>query len=140
MPFPYHVRSSDFTFDRQLQWGDVYWYDFGVAKSNQDKTIAEPHLAVIVNNPQITWPGVALIMSMTGAEHKHQGYVFQVLVTRRECSKLDKDSLVKTDQIYSVPTKPGLPDQYFLTQLEMRIMKRIYEKLVLVLNFNEVVK
>lgn len=140
MPFLYHIRPSSFTFQRYPRWADVYWFDFGAARSSQDRTMAEPHLAVVVSNPVITLKGTVLIVPLSGAEHRKQGYAFHVLVTRRECPKLDKDSIVKVDQIYCVTVKPGLPDQYYLTTFSMEIMRRIYEQMLRVLNVDQIVK
>jgi mRNA-degrading endonuclease toxin of MazEF toxin-antitoxin module len=141
MPFPYYIiRPSSFTFQRYPRWADVYWFDFGAVRSSQDRTMAEPHLAVVVSNPAITLKGTVLIVPLSGAEHRKQGYAFHVLVTRRECPKLDKDSIVKVDQIYCVTVKPGLPDQYYLTTFSTEIMRRIYEQVLRVLNVDQIVK
>ena len=51
MPFPY-VRFSDFRYEKQIQWGDVYWFDFGAVRSNQDRTMADAHLAIVVRKEQ----------------------------------------------------------------------------------------
>ncbi len=140
MPFPYHILPRDFTFDRYPRWGDVYWFDFGAARSNQDRTMAEPHLAVVINNTELTLRGTVLILPLSGAEHRKPNYTPHVIITRRECPKLDKDSIAKTDQIYCVSVQTGLPDQYFLTHLSPQIMQRIYERLLRVLNFDQIVK
>lgn len=102
--------------------------------------MAEPHLAVVVSSPAITLKGTVLIVPLSGAEHRRKGYAFHVLVTRRECPKLDKDSIVKVDQIYCVTVKPGLPDQYYLTTFSMEIMRHIYEQMLRVLNVDQIVK
>jgi mRNA-degrading endonuclease toxin of MazEF toxin-antitoxin module len=140
MPFPYHIRPSSFTFQRYPRWADVYWFDFGATRSSQDKTMAEPHLAVVVSNPTITLKGTILIVPLSDAKNRRNGYAFHVLVTRRECPKLDKDSIVKVDQIYCVTVNPGLPDQYHLTTFSMEIMARIYEQMLRVLNVDQIVK
>ncbi len=140
MPFPYHILPKDFTFNRYPSWGDVYWFDFGTARSNQDRTLAEPHLAVVVSNTKITLKGTVLIVPLSGAEHRKPNYLPQVLVTKSECQRLDKDSIVKTDQVYCVTVKMGLPDQYYLATFNLSIMKRIYEQLLRVLNLDELIK
>jgi mRNA-degrading endonuclease toxin of MazEF toxin-antitoxin module len=132
MPFPFHVRPIHFTFDRYPRWGDVYWYDFGTPRAQQH-TMAEPHLAVVVSDTRSTLKGTVLLVPLSGAEHRKPGYQFHVLVEKTECPKLDKDSIVKVDQVYCVPTNPGLPDQYYLTHLDRKIMARIYEPLLRVL-------
>ena len=129
MPFPHHVRFAEFTFYRYPQWGDVYWYDFGVSRAEQH-TMAEPHLAIVVSNTAITLRGTVLVVPLSGAEHVRTGYGFHVRVARSECPALDKDSIAKVDQIYCVPTRPGLPDQYHLTRLNGRVMKRLYDPLL----------
>jgi len=139
MPFPSHVRFSDFTYRRYPRWGDVYWYDFGIPRAQQH-TMAEPHLAVVVSDTAITLRGTILICPLSGAEHRKEGYLFHVLITRAECPRLDKDSIVKVDQIYCVPTQPGLPDQYYLTQLDKKTMARIYEPLLRVLGVQYVTR
>jgi len=132
MPFPHHVRLVDFKFDRYPQWGDVYWYDFGIARAQQH-TMAEPHLAVVISDTRSTLRGTVIIVPLSGAEHQRAGYKFHVPIKKADCPKLDKDSIVKVDQIYCVPRNPGLPDQYYLTHLSKKIMARIYEPLLRVL-------
>lgn len=137
MPFPYHIRVADFEFRRYPRWGDVYWYDFGMPRAQQH-TMAEPHLAVVVSDTTVTLKGTVLIIPLSGVEHRKPGYDFHVLITRSECPSLDKDSVVKVDQVYCVPVNPGLPDQYHLTQLDKKIMARIYEPLLKVLGIRYV--
>jgi mRNA-degrading endonuclease toxin of MazEF toxin-antitoxin module len=132
MPFPQHILPIDFTFDRYPRWGDIYWYDFGIPRAQQH-TMAEPHLAIVVSDTQSILKGTVLIVPLSGAEHQKTGYQFHVLIKKIECPKLDKDSIAKVDQIYCVPTKPGLPDQYYLTQLNKKAMARVYEPLLRVL-------
>jgi mRNA-degrading endonuclease toxin of MazEF toxin-antitoxin module len=132
MPFPVHISTINFTFERYPKWGDVYWYDFGISRAQQH-TMAEPHLAVVVSDTRKTLRGTVLLVPLSGAEHQKPGYKFHVLITKAECPEVDKDSIVKVDQIYCVPTNPGLPDQYYLTHLDKKIMARIYEPLLVVL-------
>lgn len=135
MPFP-QVSPSQFSYRKRKEWGQLYWFDFGEAISGQ-RTFAEPHPALIVSNPQLTLPGTVLIISVTGAEHKRQGYEFHVDITKAECSELDKDSVAKVDQIYCVEERL-MPDQYFVGTVPRSVMKKIYSKLLKVLNFGEV--
>jgi mRNA-degrading endonuclease toxin of MazEF toxin-antitoxin module len=139
MPFPHHVRFTDYRFDRVLKWGDIYWYDFGMPRAQQH-TMAEPHLAVVISDPSVTLKGTVLIVPLSGAEHRRAGYDFHVLITRTQCPKLDKDSVAKVDQIYCIPTQPGLPDQYYLTRLSKKTMARLCEPLLKVLGFPYVLR
>lgn len=138
MPFPAHIKLSSFTFSRYPAWGDVYWYDFGTPRAQQH-TMAEPHLAVVVSDTKVTLRGTVLIIPLSGAEHHQPGYRFHVLIKKSDCPQLDKDSIVKVDQVYCVPTQPGLPDQYYLTHLDKKIMTQIYEPLLRVLGVNYLV-
>jgi mRNA-degrading endonuclease toxin of MazEF toxin-antitoxin module len=95
--------------------------------------MAEPHLAIVVSDTRSTLKGTVLLVPLSGAEHRKPGYLFHVLIEKAECPKLDKDSIAKVDQMYCVPTSPGLPDQYHLTHLDKKIMARIYEPLLRVL-------
>ena len=131
MPFPSHVRLRDFTSERRPQWGDIYWYDFGVPRGQQH-TMAEPHLACVVSDTRVTLRGTVLIIPLSGAEHQKPGYDFHVLIRQQECPKLDKDSIAKVDQVYCVPDN-RLPDQYYLTHMNKTIMGRIYNQLLKVL-------
>jgi mRNA-degrading endonuclease toxin of MazEF toxin-antitoxin module len=135
MPFPVYLRPSGYTFNSYPRWGDVYWYDFGIPRAEQH-TMAEPHLAVVVSDTASTLKGTVLIVPLSGAEHRRPGYLFHVLITKAECSALDKDSIAKVDQIYCVPTRPGLPDQYHLTRLSRGVMKRLYEPMLRALGVN----
>ena len=98
--------------------------------------MAEPHLAVVVSDTASTLKGTVLIVPLSGAEHRRPGYIFHVLITKAECSALDKDSIAKVDQIYCEPTRPGLPDQYHLTRLSRGVMKRLYEPMLRALGVN----
>lgn len=136
MPFP-RIRRSEFTFRTKKQWGQVYWFDFGEPVSGQ-RTFAEPHPALIISDPTVTLPGTVLIIPITGAEHKLQGYEFHVDVSKDDCyPELDKASVAKVDQIYCVEERL-LPDQYSIGTLNRGAMKRIYSKILKTLNFKEV--
>ena len=138
MPFPDHVRTTDFTFDSYPRWGDIYWYDFGMPRALQH-TMAEPHLAIIISDTAATLKGTVLVCPLSGAEHRRPGYLFHVLLSRADCADLDKDTIVKVDQIYCVPVRPGLPDQYYVTRLGKRSMARVYEPLLRALGVNYLV-
>lgn len=138
MPFPHHIRQLSFTYQNLPHWGDVYWYDFGLPRAEQH-TMAEPHLAVVVSDTRITLKGTVLIIPLSGAEHCREGYPFHIPIKKTECPRLDKDSIVKVDQVYCVPDQ-GLPDQYFLTRLDKKIMARIYEPLLKVLGVQYVLE
>jgi mRNA-degrading endonuclease toxin of MazEF toxin-antitoxin module len=131
MPFPDRYRPEDFKFARYPRWGELYWYDFGVRRAEQH-TMAEPHLALVVSDTKIMLRGTVLVVPLSGAEHQCAGYPFQILLKQSECPRLDKDSIIKVDQIYCVPAR-SLPDQYYLTRLDKKIMARIYEPLLKVL-------
>ncbi len=131
MPCPYHIRPESFRYENYPRWGELYWYDFGAPRAEQH-TMAEPHLALVVSDTSLTLKGTVLIVPLSGAEHQRAGYPFQILLKKSECPRLDKDSIVKVDQIYCAP-KQGLPDQYFLARLDKKTMARIYEPLLKVL-------
>ena len=138
MPFPHHIRRHEFTHQNRKEWGQLYWFDFGAPSSGQ-RTFAEQHPALIISNPSITLRGTVLIIPVTGAEHRRPGYEFHVEITKSECPELDKDSVAKVDQIYCVEVRE-MPDQYFIGKLEPDTMKRIYAKLLKVLNSDKLLK
>lgn len=76
---------------------------------------------------------------MTGAEHLIEDYAFHVLVKKSECHQLDKDSIVKVDQILCMSPKPHLPDQYYVATFDITLMGRIIESLLKVLGVPHVV-
>lgn len=123
MPFPVHIPLTSLTFERYPGWGDVYWCDFGSPRSYQ-QSIVEPHLAVVISETKFTLPGTVLLIPMSGAEHRREAYPFHVLVQKTECRKLDKDSIVKVDQILCMSPKPHLPDQYYVTKFNKKVMAR----------------
>jgi mRNA-degrading endonuclease toxin of MazEF toxin-antitoxin module len=135
MPFPI-VPKSAFTFRKRKEWGQLYWFDFGQSGSGQPAFDAHP--ALIISDPQNILPGTVLIVHLSGAEHKRAGYEFHVEITKKECPELDKDSIVKVDQIYCVENQ-FMPDQYFIGDVPRSTMKRIYSKLLKVLGFNKVI-
>ena len=136
MPFP-HVHRSKFTFHREKEWGQLYWFDFGQATSGQ-RTFAQPHLALIVSDPEVSLRGTVLIVPLTDAENKRAGYEFHVEIPKAECPELDKDSVAKVDQIYCVEERL-MPDQYFIGVVPRSAMKKIYSKLLRVLGFGKVI-
>jgi len=138
MPFPHHIRQHQFTYRIRKEWGQLYWFNFGVPSSGQ-RTFAEQHPALIINNLGITLPGTVLIIPVTGVEHRRPGYEFHVEISKLECPELDKDSVAKVDQIYCVEVRE-MPDQYFICKLETDTMRRIYAKLLKVLNFDKFLK
>ena len=107
--------------------------------SSGQRTFAEQHPALIISNPSITLRGTVLIIPVTGAGHRRAGYEFHVEIPKLECPELDKDSVAKVDQIYCVEDRL-IPDQYFIGRLEPDTMKRIYAKLLKVLNFDKFLK
>lgn len=136
MPFPQDAPRSKFTFRREKEWGQLYWFDFGRATSGQ-RTFAQPHLALIVSDPKVSLRGTVLIVPLTDAEHKRSGYEFHVDISKAECPELDKDSVAKVDQIYCVEER-HMPDQYFTGTVPRSAMKKIYSKLLKVLGFEKV--
>ena len=130
MPFQ-PVPRSQWTCRHTPDLGDVYWFDFGVPVSGQ-KSFAEAHLALVVADCKSILPGTTEIIPFTGIEHKRTGYQFHVEVTKRECPFLDKDSIVKVDQIYCVLTSE-LPDQYNIGRMTPGVLRRVYAQLLRVL-------
>jgi len=132
MPFPVHIPSHALTYERYPKWGDVYWCDFGAPQSSQH-SMADPHLALVISETRFTRAGTILLIPMSGAEHRKEGYLFHVLVEKKECQKLDKDTIVIVDQILCMSHKPFLPDQYYVTTFNKEVMTRIIEPLLKVL-------
>lgn len=127
MTFPRIPRKS-WTFRRNPKWGDVYWFDFSFPVSGQ-QSIAYQHPALVVSKTELILPGTLEIIPLPGAEHARSGYAFHVAVTKVECPFLDKDSIVKVDQIFCVLTNP-LPDQCYIGTFPMNIMRRVYNPLL----------
>ena len=136
MPFPAHIRFSEFQYEREIEWGDVYWFDFGEVRGGQERTMAGPHPALVVSNPAVTLKGVVLIMPISSIEHRKQDYRFHVPLGKDECRGLDNDSFVQADRIYSVTVQNNLPDQFYVGHLDYQVMRRIFNQLMLVLNFD----
>lgn len=135
-PVPFQpAPRTQWTMKRQPDWGDVYWFDFGYPVSSQ-RSFAGVHPALIVANRALILPGTTEIIPMSGAENKREGYQFQVPVTKAECQFLDKDSIVKVDQMYCVLTNE-FPDQYFIGRMPLPIMRRIYSLLLRVLGVDK---
>lgn len=137
MPFPEKVPRSQFTQRIPKKWGQLYWFDFREPTSGQH-TFAEPHPALIISDHGIRLPGTVLIIPFTGAEHKRSGYEFHVEVSKAEYPKLEKDSIAKVDQIYCVEERL-MPDQYFIGDMPLSAIKRIYGKLLKVLGYPKVI-
>ena len=134
MLVPKQIKASQFTYRIKKQWGQIYWFDFGEASSGQ-RTFAEVHPALIISNPQRTLPGTVLITPFTGFEHKRPNYEFHVDIPKAECPELDKDSVFKIDQIFCVEDRL-LPDQYYIGELPELLLRKVYSKLIKVLNFD----
>jgi len=136
MPFQ-QLPKSQWTYRRTPEWGEVYWFDFGYPVSRQ-KSFAGVHPALVIANGRIILPGTTEIVPLSGAEHGRQGYQCHVPVLQAECPFLDKDSIVKVDQVYCVLTVE-LPDQYFIGTAPPPIMRRIYAELLRVLGADKLV-
>lgn len=134
MPFQ-QVPRNQWTFRRRPDWGDVYWFNFGAPVSGQT-SFAGVHPGLIIADRTVILPGTTQILPLSGSEHRRQGYQCHVLITKTECSYLDKDSIVKVDQIYCVLTNE-LPDQYFMGTITPQYMRRIYAQLLRVLGVNK---
>lgn len=134
MPFQ-KVPRNQWTFKRNLNWGDVYWFDFGQPGSGQ-KASAYVHPALIVADCSIILPGTTQIIPISGSENKRPGYQFHVQITKEEGPFLDKDSIVKVDQIYCVHISEFC-DQYFMGTMPLQIMRRIYAQLLRVLGVDK---
>lgn len=134
---PFQVVPKDrWTMRRTPNWGDVYWFDFGYPVSGQ-RSFAGFHPALVVVDSSRILKGTIQIVPLSGKEHQQVGYAFHVSVMKAECPFLDKDSIVKVDQMYCVPTNE-LPDQYLLGAMPLPIMKRIYVSLLKVLGVDKV--
>lgn len=96
--------------------------------------MAYQHPVVIISEASLLLPGTCIFVPMTGAENKRADYEFHVPISKKDCPQLDKDSAVKVDQIFTIECR-RLPDQYYISKLNVEVMKRIYEKLLKAIGF-----
>lgn len=123
-----HIPANQRTFLRKPDWGELYWFDFGYPSSGQ-RAFAGVHPALVTAVQKLILPGTTLVVPLSSAEHRRQGYQCHVLVKKEECPCLDHDSIVKVDQIYCVPTNE-LPDQFYIGTVPLQIMRRIFAELL----------
>lgn len=130
---PRHQRQ----FRRRPDWGDVYWFDLGSPVSGQ-KSFAGVHPVLVVANCKAILPGTTEVLPLSGSENKRAGYDFHVEITTQECPFLDKNSIVKVDQIYCILTSE-LPDQYYMGTMPTVVIKKVYAQLLRVLGMDKLV-
>ena len=135
MPFPNHpLHHGHHT--RTVSWGDVYWFDFGRPLSNQ-YTVARARPALVLSDCRRVLRRTVTVTPLSGLEHRKPGYSFQVPVLAADYPALDKDSIVKIDQLYCV-NRDDLIDEHYITTFTPRTMRVVYAQLVSVLYFQGV--
>lgn len=134
MPRP-NVPPKDRTTLRTIRWGEVYWYYFGQAKAGEH-TIKDWHPALILQNDTGNkYSPTTIITPLTGAEHVQRLLPTHCLARKTDYPALDKDSIVKLEQIFTIE-RSDLADQFYITRFSKETMREIYRKLVISLNFD----
>ncbi|MEK7216541.1 MAG: type II toxin-antitoxin system PemK/MazF family toxin, partial [Chloroflexota bacterium] len=87
-----------------------------------------------VSDPVTQVGKTLVVVPLTGAENAQPGYDYHVLITKAECPPLDKDSVAKADQLYTIE-RDDLIDQYYIGRLGAKVMRRLYQQLANSLNF-----
>lgn len=132
MPFPnYSLNRGRRT--REVRWGDVYWYDFGNPISNQ-YTIGFPRPALVLSDCRRVLRRTVTVAPISGLEHRKPNYTFHVPIEVSDYPALEKDSIVKIDQLYCI-NRDDLIDEHYITTITPQTMRQIYAQLVLSLNF-----
>lgn len=134
-PFPNFTISAG-NYARSIVWGDVYWFHFGFAGSNQ-YTIAGPRPCVIVSDVDTLVGRTVVVCPITGAEHVISGYDYHVRIDKCEFNQLDKDSIVKVDHLYNID-RHNLIDEHYIGTLPLGIMNRIYLQMLHALNIQKI--
>ena len=135
MPFPnVPLRSGHHA--RTLEWGDVYWFDFG-RPTSQQFTIAGARPCVIVSDVNTLVGQTVVVCPSTGAEHAIPGYDYHVEVKQVEFSHLDKDSVFKVDHLYNID-RSNLIDEHYIGTLPRQLMRRVYLQLLNALNVQQI--
>lgn len=135
MPFPnYPLHLGHHS--REVSWGDVYWFDFGKPLSNQ-YTVAGARPALVLSDCRRVLRRTVTVTPLTGLEHRKPNYGFHVSVLVADYPALDKDSVVKIDQLYCI-NRDNLIDEHYITTFTSQIMRVIYAQLVRALYFQGV--
>jgi mRNA-degrading endonuclease toxin of MazEF toxin-antitoxin module len=132
MPFPNHPLGQG-SHVRTVSWGDVYWFDFGRPVSNQ-YTVGGPRPALVLSDCQRVLRRTVTVTPISGLEHRKTRYAFHVPVLKRDYPALDKDSIVKIDQLYCI-NRDALIDEHYITTLSPQTLINIYAQLVRALYF-----
>jgi mRNA interferase MazF len=132
MPCPI-IPREEYTFHRTLRWGDIYWYDFGLRNSTH--TIQDWHPTLVLQNDiGNRFSPTTIITPLTSAENVRRMLPTHCLIQKSEHPELDNDSIVKLEQIFTIE-RDSLADQLFITRFRKATMRKIYEKLMISLNF-----
>lgn len=135
MPFPnYPLHRGQRT--QTVSWGDVYWFDFGKPLSNQ-YTVAGARPLLVLSDCRRVLRRTVTGTPLTDLEHRKPNYGFHVPVLKADYPSLDKDSIVKIDQLYCI-NRDDLIDEHYITTFTPQTMRDIYAQLVRSLYFQGV--
>lgn len=135
MPFPNHPLAQGHH-TRAVSWGDVYWFDFGRPLSNQ-YTVAKARPALVLSDCRSVLRRTVTVAPLSGLEHRKPNYAFHVPVLVADYSALEKDPIVKIDQLYCI-NRDDLIDEHYITTFTPQTMRVIYAQLVRALYFQGV--
>ncbi|HID29936.1 MAG TPA: type II toxin-antitoxin system PemK/MazF family toxin [Desulfobacterales bacterium] len=133
MPRP-DIPPGERTTLRTIRWGEVYWYYFGKVEADEH-TIKDWHPALILQNDMGNrYSPTTIVTPLTGAEKVKRLLPTHCLIRKADYPKLDKDSVVKLEQIFTIE-RAALADQFYITRFSKETMREIYRRLVVSLNF-----
>jgi mRNA-degrading endonuclease toxin of MazEF toxin-antitoxin module len=135
MSFPNHPLHQGHR-KRGVSWGDVYWFDFGRPLSNQ-YTVARARPVLVLSDCRRVLRRTVTVTPLSGSEHRKPNYAFHVSVLVVDYPALDKDSIVKIDQLYCI-NRDDLIDEHYITTFTPQTMRAIYAQLVRALYFQGV--
>jgi mRNA interferase MazF len=122
------------TFERTLLWGDVYWYNFGSVREDEHTIKEWRPVLILQNDVGNRCSPTTIVTPLTGVENIRRMLPTHYLVRKADYPALDKDSVVKLEQIFTIE-RASLADQFYLTHFSLRTMREIYRKLMISLNF-----
>jgi mRNA interferase MazF len=133
MPHP-DLPPESLTFERTLLWGDVYWYNFGSVREDEHTIKEWRPVLILQNDVGNRFSLTTIVTPLTGAENVKRMLPTHYLVRKADYPALDKDSVVKLEQIFTIE-RASLADQFYLTHFNLRTMSEIYRRLMMSLNF-----
>jgi len=115
----YEADRRKWTFNRIPKIGDIYAVNFNWFTSHSEHLVKGVHLLLVLQTPELNKSPLRVCVPLTSLKEKHLNtegklkYPMHYLLRKDDYSFLEKDTIVKCEQIITIEWRKFLPDQNY---------------------------